>query len=68
MSWIPCDTRMPPADELVLISIVDRQDIARADVGRWDDERWSWYDDEFGHFAPRIAVVAWQPLPGPYQP
>ena len=54
--WIPSSERLPQEDEWVLVTTANNDiDLNRVRNGKWIAEF-------------RIEVIAWQPLPQPYQP
>lgn len=66
--WIPCSERLPEDDTLMLVNYVDhRPDAMDIWIG-WHDMENVWYIDgeahseEFGN-----EVVAWMPLPKPWE-
>lgn len=54
--WIPCSERLPEKFGAYLVS---RKGCSRPDISLYNEKfkQWSWED-----------VIAWQPLPEPYQP
>ena len=67
--WIPCSERLPEMNQKVLASYEDRYLSAANGVcegmyvytwGKWDISDYAVEDD--------YKVIAWQPLPQPYQP
>lgn len=66
--WIPCSERLPEDDTLMLVNYIDnRPDAMDIWIG-WHEMENVWYIDgeahssEFGN-----EVIAWMPLPEPYQ-
>ena len=63
--WIPCSEQMPPMDKYVLVCTVDG-DIT--DGQRWDeDDDGTWFIFGDSHSASDDDIVAWMPLPEPYE-
>lgn len=68
--WIPCSERLPEADGQYLITVkykpeADYEDIY-AEHGEWTDGRWDMFC--FGHCGEVEDIIAWMPLPEPYEP
>lgn len=69
--WIPCSKRMPEEPFGCLVTVMDCEPMTQTDfenilpyhVG-YDGETWN---DADGNVIP-FEVLAWQPLPQPYQP
>ena len=69
--WIPCSDRLPELGEVVIITT--KEGLVYSDIQydyrynndkfpcfhRWDSEMWQCFQPD---------VIAWQPLPQPYQP
>jgi hypothetical protein len=58
--WIPVSERLPEINDDVLISLEWGIDIGRYSDGEWHSEWINHYDDG--------NVLAWMPLPKPYDP
>lgn len=68
--WIPCSKRLPEEDGQYLITVkykpeADYENIY-AEHGEWHDGRWDMFC--FGHCGEVEDIVAWMPLPEPYEP
>lgn len=67
--WIPCSERLPEEEQTVLVTCSDGQvyiyDRLKACDYEYDDMRF--WEDNMGCYQPREDVVAWMPLPEPYQ-
>jgi len=63
--WTPCAEGMPETRETVLVTVEDGygNDISFDIMFAWRDEH-EWKDG----YANNIPVIAWQPLPAPYNP
>ena len=57
--WIPCSERLPEDNRDVLMCLEWGIDIGTYDRGEWHSEWINHYDDD--------NVIAWQPLPEPYE-
>ena len=60
-SWIPCSERLPSNDESVLVTIDDR-----IEFGKYEDGEWSIWDCEHWDKLGSKGIIAWVPLPKPY--
>ena len=67
--WIPCSERLPEEDGQYLITVkyvhVDGYDDIYAEHGEWTDGKWDMFC--FGHCGKVENIIAWMPLPEPYQ-
>jgi len=68
--WIPCSERLPEEDGQYLITVkykpeADYENIY-AEHGEWIDGRWDMFC--FGHCGEVEGIVAWMPLPAPFEP
>lgn len=61
--WVPCSERLPEILQWVLIQKTQGD----MDVVRYIGEAECWGNDFYHRIHPRM-VIAWQPLPQPYQP
>lgn len=61
--WIPCSKRLPEKDKTVLVQTVTG---TITDGERWDDSGW-WFYGQGEYNATDDWIVAWKPLPEPYQ-
>lgn len=60
--WIPCSERLPEEPIFEKGYIVQSEYMKEPFSAYWDGENWTdVYDEE-------IDVIAWQPLPQPFQP
>ena len=66
--WIPCSERLPEDDTLKLVNYIDhRPDAGDIWIG-WHEMENVWYIDGEEHSRERgNEVIAWMPLPEPYQ-
>ena len=79
--WIPCSERLPEEDEEVLVS-VHFKGLKQTYPSGWNehikgswyvetahliDDEWSSYSDEYKVARNRHEVIAWMPLPKPYE-
>lgn len=70
--WIPCSERLPERNKAVLIymksTTISGTELIM--VGSCDNGFWFVQDgvDVLGFPCNQYKVIAWQPLPGPYQP
>ena len=66
--WIPCSERLPDAGKRYLVSVIwkdkDFEKSAVYDAVYGSDGLWHSYNYEHVSY----KVIAWQPLPEPYQP
>ena len=68
--WIPCGERLPSNSDDVLITINGNSFVASGTYAGYHSGQW-WYLGEDGEITdvPITAdVIAWMPLPGPYEP
>ena len=68
--WIPCSERLPEEDGQYLITVKykhvnDSYEDVYAEHGEWHDGRWDMFC--FGHCGDVEDIIAWMPLPEPYQ-
>ena len=67
--WIPCSERLPEENGQYLITVkyvhVDGYDDIYAEHGEWTDGKWDMFC--FGHCGKVENIIAWMPLPEPYQ-
>lgn len=67
--WIPISERLPEEDGQYLITVkykhVDGYEDIYAEHGEWYDGKWEM--SFFGHCGEAEGIVAWMPLPEPYQ-
>ena len=65
--WILCDTQLPPKDKKVLVTRMYKRK-PYVEIAEWNDG-WTSYSDEYKvDYFTEHQVVAWMPLPAPYQP
>ena len=69
--WIPVSERMPEEDGQYLITVKykhvnDSYEDVYAEHGEWYDGRWDMFC--FGHCGEVEEIIAWMPLPAPYEP
>lgn len=66
--WIPVSERLPPDNLPVLVTAYDdvRRRVLRA-VGYYSDISHCWFDANNSN-TDDLIVLAWMPLPEPYQP
>lgn len=69
-TWIPCSERLPEENGQYLITVkykpeADYENIY-AEHGEWTDGRWDMFC--FGHCGEVEDIIAWMPLPEPYEP
>ena len=71
--WIPCTEKLPDNGEKVLVFLKPRtaENINHYDIGIYDDTGGWALPSSAGHFSlmwePQVDVIAWQPLPEPYE-
>ena len=81
--WIPCSERLPEKDDRYLVTVLlyfdeypyvsvssFAHDLESVDKYGFEGRKragWYNYDDEYGYLE-RDGVVAWMPLPEPYEP
>ena len=67
--WIPCCERLPEENGQYLITVrykhVDEYEDVYAEHGDWCDGNWDMFC--FGHCGEVESILAWMPLPEPYQ-
>lgn len=67
--WIPVSERLPEEDGQYLITVkyvhVDGYDDIYAEHGEWTDNKWDMFC--FGHCGKVENIIAWMPLPEPYE-
>ena len=67
--WIPCSERLPEEKGQYLITVkykhVDGYDDIYAEHGEWYDGKWDMFC--FGHCGEVEDIIAWMPLPKPYE-
>ena len=67
--WIPCSERLPEESGQYIITVkyvhVDGYEDLYAEHGEWDGDRWDMFC--FGHCGEVEGIIAWMPLPEPYQ-
>ena len=67
--WIPCSERLPEENGQYLITVkyvhVDGYDDIYAEHGEWADGKWHMF--MFGHCGKVENIIAWMPLPEPYE-
>ena len=67
--WIPCEERLPEEDGQYLITVkyvhVDGYEDIYAEHGDWADGKWDMFC--FGHCGKVESILAWMPLPKPYE-
>jgi hypothetical protein len=65
--WILCDTQLPPKDKNVLVTRMYKGK-PYVEIAEWNDG-WTSYSDEYKvDYFTEHQVVAWMPLPKPFQP
>ena len=64
--WILCSERLPEDGETYLVTNAESFGQCHTYKGWYDGEHKIWHMDE--NFERKMNVVAWQPLPQPYQP
>jgi len=62
--WIPVSERLPKKDTDILVTYVDGEDARIVPVNYGDG---TWYDCIFNNTLDSHKVVAWMPLPEPYE-
>lgn len=67
--WIPCSERLPEESGQYIITVkyvhVDGYEDLYAEHGEWDGDRWDMFC--LGHCGEVEGIIAWMPLPEPYQ-
>ena len=68
--WILCSERLPEEDGQYLITVKykhvnDNYEDIYAEHGEWYDSRWDMFC--FGHCGEVEDIIAWMPLPEPYE-
>ena len=64
--WILCDTQLPPKDKNVLVTRMYKGK-PYVEIAEWNDG-WTSYSDEYKvDYFTEHQVVAWMPLPKPYE-
>lgn len=61
--WIPCSERLPEYDKPVLLSTA----WGKTEIGFWTQRGWMIVACSYREFE-QDAVVAWMPLPEPFEP
>ena len=64
--WIPCSERLPEDGETYLVTNAESFGQCHTYKGWYDGKHKIWHME--GNFERKMNVVAWQPLPQPYQP
>ena len=64
--WILCSERLPEDGETYLVTNVESFGQCHTYKGWYDGKHKIWHMDE--NFERKMNVIAWQPLPSPYQP
>ena len=64
--WIPCSERLPEDGETYLVTNAESFGQCHTYKGWYDGKHKIWHMEE--NFERKMNVVAWQPLPQPYQP
>ena len=64
--WIPCSERLPEDGETYLVTNASSFGQCHTYKGWYDGKHKIWHMEE--NFERKMNVVAWQPLPQPYQP
>lgn len=69
--WISVSERLPEEDGQYLITVKykhvnDSYEDVYAEHGEWYDGRWDMFC--FGHCGEVEEIIAWMPLPAPYEP
>ncbi len=68
--WIPCSERLPEENGQYLITVkyehVDDYEDIYSEHGEWVDGKWDMF--LFGHCGKVENIIAWMPLPSPYEP
>jgi len=66
--WIPCKTALPKEDGQYIVTVkyehVDGYEDIYSEHGEWVDGHW---DAGYGHCGSMEKVLAWQPLPKPWE-
>ena len=66
--WIPCKTALPKEDGQYIVTVkyehVDGYEDIYSEHGEWVDGHW---DAGYGHCGRVEKVLAWQPLPTPWE-
>ena len=63
--WIPVTERLPESGQSVLIAENDTDPDWYAAIGQYKYGRWEWRDDMHTALPPK--VIAWMPLPKPWE-
>ena len=67
--WIPCKTALPKESGQYLITVkyvhVDGYEDIYAEHGEWDGKKWDMFC--FGYCGEVEAILAWMPLPAPWE-
>ena len=67
--WIPCSERLPEESGQYIITVkyvhVDGYEDLYAEHGEWDGDHWEMFC--LGHCGEVEDIIAWMPLPEPYQ-
>ena len=64
--WIPCSDRLPEDDSICIVTVVYPNNKTVVDYGWFDRKNVCWF---VGMQEFRTSnILAWQPLPQPYQP
>lgn len=68
--WIPCKERLPEEDDMYLVTVHPRYIVPggiQIDMLGWHEGKWYFQDIDGRDAVFPDPIIAWQPLPEPYQ-